>query len=266
MKKIFLLYFFLLTVLPGFTQQDFDIKQLLVKGGPGTGLVHDYAGVLTADQQQQLEAKLVNFDNSTSNQIVVVTVLSMQGNDIADYAVELGRKWGVGGKQFNNGIILLIAKNDRKLHIATGYGLEGTIPDVTASQIIQEIIKPNFRSGDYNSGINQGVDALMAAAQGKYNTPREYGGGSISFGTLLLIGIILFIIIVIISKNSGGGRGGSFMSRRGHRGISGPFIWPSSGGGGWTGGGDWGGGGSSGGGFGGFGGGSFGGGGASGDW
>lgn len=265
MKKIFLLYFFLLMVLQGLAQQDFDIKQLLVKGGPGTGLVHDYAGLLSEDQKQQLETKLVNFDNSTSNQIVVLTVLSMQGNDIADYAVELGRAWGVGGKQFNNGIILLIAKNDRKLHIATGYGLEGAIPDVTASQIIQELIKPNFRNGDYNAGINQGVDALMAAAQGKYNIAREYGGRSISFGTLLLIGIFIFIVIVIISRNSGGGRGGSFMSRRGHRGFSGPFIWPSSGGGGWTGSGNWGGGGSSGG-FGGFGGGSFGGGGASGDW
>lgn len=178
--------------------------------------------------------------------------------------MELGRAWGVGGKAFNNGIVLLISTQDRKLNIATGYGLEGAIPDAMASQIIQQVIVPNFKGNDYYRGIDEGTNALMLAAQGKYHIARERGDSGVSLGTALLIFIFIIIVFIIISKNSGGG--GSFMSRRGAR----PFIWPTSGaGGGWIssgGGGGWSGGGGSSGGFGGFGGGGFGGGGASGSW
>jgi len=264
MKKTLLLYILHLIVLQGFAQQNFSINDLLQPGAGGKQLVHDYAGILTQDQSQTLEKKLYSFDDSTSNQIAVVIVPSLQGKDVADFNVELGRAWGVGGKEFNNGIVLLISTQDRKLNIATGYGLEGAIPDAMANQIIQQVIVPNFKGNDYYRGIDEGTSALMLAAQGKYHIARERGNSGVSLGTALFILIFIIIVFIIISKNSGGG--GSFMSRRGAR----PFIWPSSGaGGGWIssgGGGGWSGGGGSSGGFGGFGGGSFGGGGASGSW
>ena len=264
MKKTLLLYFLLMIALPGFSQQNFNIDDLLKPGAGAKQLVHDYAGILTQDQSQTLEKKLYSFDDSTSNQIAVVIVPSLQGKDVADFNVELGRAWGVGGKAFNNGIVLLISTQDRKLNIATGYGLEGAIPDAMANQIIQQVIVPNFKGNDYYRGIDEGTNALMLAAQGKYHIARERGDSGVSLGTALLIFIFIIIVFIIISKNSGGG--GSFMSRRGAR----PFIWPTSGaGGGWIssgGGGGWSGGGGSSGGFGGFGGGGFGGGGASGSW
>jgi uncharacterized protein len=227
-------------------------------------LVNDLTGTLTRDQQQALENKLVAFDDSTSTQITVVIIQSLNGNDVADLSIKLGREWGVGGKEFNNGIVLLIAKGDRKLHIATGYGVEGALPDVTAKQIIDNIIVPNFRGDDYYRGIEEGTDAIIQAVKGQYSAPANYnkkgkaGGMRIGF-------IVILIIIFLLLSSRGGGRGGSFMSRRGAM----PFILGNllgsmtsgRGGGGWSGGG----GGSSGG-FGGFGGGSFGGGGASGSW
>ena len=222
-------------------------------------LVNDYTKTLTADQVQALENKLVAFDDSTSTQIAVVIIESLKGYDIAEYNVALGRAWGVGGKQYSNGVILLISKSDRKLNIATGYGVEGALPDITTKHIIDEQIVPNFKGNDYYRGIDQGTDAIIQAVKGEYKIPRAkkpaVGGGRVLF-------IIIIIIIFLIISSRGGGKGGSFMSRRGYRGFTGPFIWPTGGGGGGWGGG---GGGSSGG-FGGFGGGSFGGGGSSGSW
>jgi uncharacterized protein len=223
-------------------------------------LVNDYTGTLTSDQAAYLEQKLVAYDDSTSTQIAIVIVPSTDGSDISDYNVALGRDWGVGGKEFNNGVVLLISKNDRKLNIATGYGAEGALPDITCKHIIDDVIVPRFKGNDYFGGINSGADAIMKALQGEYKAPAGYrskkGGGT---GRIILI--IIVIIIFLAMSSGGGGKGGTFMSRRGYRGISNPVWWIGGGG---SGGG--GGGGGSGGGFGGFGGGSFGGGGASGSW
>ena len=224
-------------------------------------LVNDYTNTLTPDQVAALERKLVALDDSTSTQISVVIVPSTGDYDVAEYAVKLGRDWGIGGAAKNNGVLLLIAKNDRRLHIATGYGVEGALPDITASHIIEDVIKPRFRGDDYYRGIDDGTDAIIKAVRGEYNTPRAVKNtGKSKFPIILIILIILFIM----SRRGGGGKGGQFMSRRGSRGLAGPLIWGSllgggGGGGGWSGGGG-------GGGFGGFGGGSFGGGGASGSW
>jgi uncharacterized protein len=223
-------------------------------------LVNDFTGTLTADQAAYLERRLVEFDDSTSTQIAIIIIPSTDGYDISEYNVSLGRSWGVGGKEFNNGVVLLVSKNDRKLNIATGYGSEGALPDITAKHIIDDVIVPRFKGNDYFGGINSGADAIMKALQGEYKAPAGYrskkGGG-----TGRIIFIIIIIIIFLAMSSGGGGRGGTFMSRRGYRGISSPVWW--IGGGGGSGGG---GGGGSGGGFGGFGGGSFGGGGASGSW
>lgn len=220
-------------------------------------LVNDYTSTLTVDQQQALEKKLVTFDDSTSTQIAVVIVETLDGADISDYALQVGRTWGIGGAQYNNGVVLLIAKSDRKINISTGYGVEGALPDITCKHIIDEIIKPNFRGNDFYRGIDEGTNAIIKAVKGEYQTPRQKNKGN-SSGRVILI--IVIIIIFLSFFSGGGGKGGSVMSRRGHRGFMGPMIFPMGGGFGGSSGN------SSGGGFGGFGGGSFGGGGASGGW
>lgn len=226
-------------------------------------LVNDYTNTLTADQVQALERKLVQIDDSTSTQIAVVIVPSLDGYDVADAATELGTSWGVGGKK-NNGVVLLIDKNNRKLNISPGYGLEGGLTDITASHIIQDVIVPNFKGDDYYRGIDEGTDAIIKAVKGEYSTPRKKKSLPSGVGKFILIAIIL--LFLLISRAGGGGRGG-FMSRRGYRNVIGPMILGNLLGGGGRSSGGWGGGGSSGGGgFGGFGGGSFGGGGASGSW
>lgn len=227
-------------------------------------LVVDLTGTITADQQQALERKLVAYDDSTSNQIVVVIIATTGDYDISEFSFALGRKWGVGNKEKNNGVVLLIAKNDRKVFIAPGYGLEGAIPDITAKQIVENIIVPNFKGNDFYRGIDEGTDALIKAAEGEFVAEEGYAERGDNKRPFPAIGIIILIIVLmIIMKSGGGGRGGSFMSRRGFKNINRPSIfWFPTGGGG---GGGFGGGGG-GGGFGGFGGGSFGGGGAGGSW
>lgn len=268
MKQLLNIVFFCL--LAGMVAgQGFDPNELL---RPQTGrqrLVTDLTGTLTADQQQALENKLVALDDSSFTQVAVVIIPSLNGQDPTDYATELGRAWGVGGPQ-NNGVVLLIAKNDRKLSIAPGYGLEGSLPDAMATHIIQDIIVPRFKGNDYYRGIEDGTDAIMAAVRGEYTDPRprRSEGGGMSMGSILLMAIVIFILVSMMSRGGGGnskGGGGTWMSRRGSRGFNGPIFIPGGFGGG--GGGGFGGGfGGGGGGFGGFGGGSFGGGGSSGSW
>lgn len=226
-------------------------------------LVNDYTSTLTQDQKQSLERKLVSLDDSTYTQIVVVIVSSLGGQDVADAAIELGRKWGVGNKKNNSGVVLLISIEDRKLNISPGYGLEGALTDAESNDIIQDIITPNFKANNYYRGIDEGTNAILQAVRGEFNTPHASksigkGGGKLIF--------IIIVIIVVLMLRSGGGGGGGMMSRRGS-GFWGPFILGNMlGGSGRGGGGGWGGGSSGGGGFGGFGGGSFGGGGSSGSW
>jgi uncharacterized protein len=232
-------------------------------------LVNDYTGTLTYEQAQTLENKLVALDDATSSQIAVVIIETLNGTSISEYNLALLRKWGVGNKKNNNGVILLITKKEKKLDITVGYGLQGALTDATAKSIIDDVIVPKFKGNDYYRGIDEGTDAIIKAVQGQYKDKREKGsrgGGSGSFMFIFLI----IIIFLILSSRGGGKGGGTFMSRRGQRGIADAIFWNTilnSGGrgGGWSGG-DSGGGFSGGGGFGGFGGGSGDGGGASGSW
>jgi uncharacterized protein len=263
MKHYLFTVLFLLQFAVGFAQ---DIPQ---RPSPPR-LVNDYTGTLTPDQQYSLEQKLVAYDDSTSNQVVVVIVRTTGDYDPVDYATKLGRVWGVGNKKTNNGVVLLIARDDRKVFIAPGYGLEGALPDITCKTIIENEITPNFRNDDFYRGIDRGTNAIIKAAVGEYKAPEGYrhkkgtGGGGI-------IGLIIIVIIFfIIFGRGGGGRGGGMFSRRGGGFVEGAILGSLLGGnrgGGWGGsGGGWSGGGSGGGGFGGFGGGSFGGGGSGGNW
>ena len=264
MKKITCILLLVFTTIGSLTLygQNASIDQVIKTPPNPPKLVNDYANILTADQKQALETKLYQFDDTTSNQVTVVIVPRLDGMDVADAAIEIGRSWGVGGKNNNNGVVLLISVEDRKLNISPGYGLEKSLPDLTCQQIIKNIIVPNFKGSDYYRGIDEGTDAIIQATQGEFKAPKNYNrkGKSINIGKIVFI---IIIIVVFMSISSGGRGGGGFMSRRGYRGFGGgPIFFPGGGGGGFGGGG---GGGSSGG-FGGFGGGSFGGGGSSGSW
>jgi uncharacterized protein len=236
-------------------------------------LVNDFARILGADEVRNLEQKLVSFNDSTSTQIALVIVPSLNGYDKADYSQRLAEKWGIGQKGLNNGILILIkpktADSNGQVQISPGYGLEGAIPDITCAEIIDREMLPSFRGGDYYSGIDRATSTLMSLARGEFSA-AEYGhkakkssGKNIPFG---LIVFVVFIIIAMASRGSGG-------SNNKHISTGGLPFWMlmgmmnsgrGSGGswGGFSGGGSSGGGG----GFGGFGGGSFGGGGAGGSW
>jgi uncharacterized protein len=236
-----------------------------------TTLVTDYTNTLSVADKQQLENKLVAFDDSTSTQIAVVIIKSVGSYDINQYAALLGRKWGIGTKEKNNGIILLVALNDHKLSIQTGYGAEGAVPDGVTHDIIANDITPRFKAGDYYGGIDAGITSLMKYMKGEYKADpkaKHRGGGGGGSAVVIII-IVIFVLILIFRR--GGGNDGHII---GGRGGASPFWWFLAGSAlGRSSGGDWGGfsggGGSSGGdsgGFGGFGGGSFGGGGSSGSW
>jgi uncharacterized protein len=223
---------------------------------PLTGRVVDDAGILSADTQQKLDALLAEHEQQTGNQIVVATVKSLQGNDIAQYGYQLGRAWGIGQKGKNNGAIIIVAPNEHKVRIEVGYGLEGDLTDAQSAVIIQNTILPYFKKGDYDSGVLSATVQVLEVLGGKPSNaeslppPIERQHGSHG-------GIPFFLIVIILWV------------------VFGRFFWPllflgGIGRGGWGGG--FGGGGFGGGGFGGGGGGfsggggSFGGGGASGSW
>ncbi len=221
--------------------------------------------LLDANQKKEIEQKLISYYDSTSTQIVVVVVPDTGGDDIDRYKVDLAHSWEIGQKAEDNGVLLLIAKNDHKVAIATGYGTEERLPDALCNRIIDEQIVPAFKQGNFYKGIDDGTTSIIKALRGEYKKQDSSGSG-ISGGVIFIT--VMIIVIFLISRGGrGGGRNG------GRRRFNGPdltdiLILSSLGrgfGGGGSGG--FGGGSSGGGGFsGGFGGGGFGGGGASGSW
>lgn len=220
-------------------------------------LSQQFPDFLSTGEEAALEQKLVKFSNETSNQIVVVIVDDFAGMDANEFAVNIGKKWGAGQKEFDNGIVVLInptgaAGKREPPYIAVGYGLEGAIPDITAKHICEEEIAPAFSKGNYYEGLNAGTDRIMQLAKGEINSDaynKQHGGKPSRY--LWIIAIVV-ILVIAISRKGGGGRGGF------GAGAATGFLIGSSGFGrsGFGGGG--------GGGFGGFGGGGFGGGGGGG--
>ncbi|MEJ7557655.1 MAG: TPM domain-containing protein [Pedobacter sp.] len=258
MRILFIALFLLLNSSNSFTQE--------LPAKPVT-LVNDYTNTLSAIQKQQLEQKLVAFDDSSSTQIAIAIVKTVGDYDINEYALELGRKWGVGGAEKNNGIMIVVALGDRKVSIQTGYGVEGALPDIYAKRIIETDLKPNFKTGNYYEGLDEGTTSIIKYTRGEYKndapkSKKEKGGG---IGSIIILLVIIVAIVAFIKRGGGGGGGSQII---GGRGVSGALFWGMLlGGSGRSSGGGWGGGGGSGGGgFGGFGGGSFGGGGSSGSW
>lgn len=250
------------------TAQDFPEKPVPPR------LVNDFTGLLAPGEAEALEQKLVAYNDSTTTQIAIVTISDLHGYDISDYTSRLAEKWGIGQRELNNGILILIKTETREssggeVFIAQGYGLEGAVPDIVCGQIIDNEILPEFRKGNFYKGLDRATSSLMSLASGEF-PPDKYGGserGEVS-GIAPFILIIIVVLIILFIR---GGRGPNqkHISRKGlplwllltmmnsgssrHSGSWGGF----SGGGGFGGGG---------GGFGGFGGGSFGGGGAGGRW
>lgn len=219
-------------------------------------LVNDFAHMMSATEVNQLENKLVAYDDSTSTQIVIVTIETLDGAEVGSYGAELGEKWGVGTKQNHNGIVILVAKKEHKMTIRTGYGVEEKLGSVTVQHLIDDRLTPNFKNGDYYQGFEEATDEIIARLSGMYVNDEPHAKKGLPMWAIILIIFVIFFILPLIFRNGGGG-GGTY-SRGGYRG---PTYW-GGGFGGFGGGGSS----SSGGGFGGFGGGGFSGGGASGSW
>ena len=226
-------------------------------------LCNDFSGTLSAQEMQELESKLDSFDRETSVQICLVVVPDLGGFDVSDYATRLFEKWGIGRAKQDDGVLLLLALQERKIRIETGYGLESVITDALSRRLIEQKIAPALRSGGVAEGLRAGSTGLMNLVRGNYQDleARPEGEKGEPIGGSALFWILLALILLLILSKRGGG-GGQGVGRDGTRGFGGPFWVPGGGFGG--GGGGFGGGGF--GGFGGFGGGMSGGGGASGSW
>ncbi len=250
----------------GFVQAQFEIPE---KPSKQTS-VYDYIDLLSTGQEKALEQKLIRYSDSTSTQIVVAIISSTEGENINFLGAQWGQKWGIGQAGKDNGILVLLARDDRRIAINTGYGAEGNLTDALSRRIIDNVVVPQFKQDNYYGGLNDGADAIFQALNGEFKEERSFddGGGS-PLGSFLPI-LIFFIILIILSNRNkkGGGRNGGkrsgglgiwdmiILSNMGRSGGSGGFGGGSSGGG--FGGGGFGGGG--------FGGGGFGGGGSSGGW
>ena len=163
---------------------------------------NDYAGVISADTASRLNKTLEDFERETSNQILVAVYPNMQSDSsIEDYTVRVAQAWKVGQKQKNNGAVLFVFAQDRKMYLQVGYGLEGALPDALAKQIIENELKPRFRNGDFEGGLSAGVAAILAATKGEYKgtgrTVAEQNQG-ISPGVVLLIAIAVLVVLALL--------------------------------------------------------------------
>lgn len=152
--------------------------QAYVSPGQPDGYVTDFAGILSEHTESELETLLADLESRTTTEIAVATVNSLDGDDVAVYANELFREWGIGQKETDNGLLLLVAPNERRMRIEVGYGLEGVVPDITAGSIIDDIITPAFTAGDYDTGVQEGTQALVAAVEGETFSGGTYQGNS----------------------------------------------------------------------------------------
>ncbi len=232
--------------------------------------VYDEAGLLSDHEKQLLNDKLIKYSDSTSTEIEVIIIPSTKGEDVNFLATMFGEKWGIGQKDKDNGVVFLIATEDHTMAIQQGRAVEQYLTASVAGQILDYLVTPYFKKGEWYQGIDHGTSAIIDALQGKFKAqPKSTNNGDTSVFKILLMIFVVMVIISIISRNNRGGGSNNddddvILSRRGRRSYPGGFFpFPGSFGGGSFGGGGFG----SGGGFGGFGGGgSFGGGGASGGW
>lgn len=211
---------------------------------------NDFTNTLNRSQLETLNYRLKTFEDSTTNQLVMLMIPSLDNYPVEYYSHEVAEKNRIGTEEHDNGALLLISKNDKKLRIEVGYGLEGALPDALASSIIRNVIVPHFKKNDFYSGIIAGIDAIISAIAGEYKANRNNSPDEEKTPFISTIIMLIFVILMFILR--GGRRRGGYIYYGGPSGRTGGF---SSGGFGGFGGGSFGGGG-----------GSFGGGGASGSW
>lgn len=242
--------------------------------------VYDDVGLLSTTEKQGLKQKLIRYSDTTSTQIVIVIISSTQGEYINYLGAQWGEEWGIGQENEDNGILILLAKDDRKIGINTGKGVEHLLTDAMSKRILNRDIIPYFKRNDYYGGLNRATDAIFEVLKGEYRNTEGTNTVAFPFEIFIILFIVFIIFIIAISKSRGGGRGGNRGNRKDDdaRSILEAIILSNMGRGSYSRGsssggfGGWGGGSSSGGSFGGggfsggFGGGSFGGGGASGGW
>ncbi|MEP0714033.1 MAG: TPM domain-containing protein [Winogradskyella arenosi] len=268
----FQILFLLVLAMPFLGMAQYEIPE---KPEFQTSVYDEEIKLLSPSEKSYLEDKLIRYSDSTSTQIVIAIISSTNGEYINYLGAQWGEKWGIGQADKDNGIFILLARDDRKINISTGLGTEHLLTDAMSKRIINNDIIPYFKRNDYYGGLNRATDAIFEVMTGEYQGTRQTSDdGSSPIGFLFFLAIIFIIFVITISK-SNGGNGGSGGGRSGSGGLleaiilsnlgRGSYSKGSSGGFGGFGGGGFGG--SSGGGFGGgFGGGSFGGGGASGGW
>lgn len=166
-----------------------------------TGFVQDYASLLTPEQVTALESKLSAFEQSTTNEIAVVTIPSLDGDTVENVAQEIFTKWGIGKADKNNGVLFLVSLGDRQTRIHTGYGVEGDLTDLGTSYIQDEVVAPAFKNGDYSAGINGAVDKMIEALGGANIVPKDYNANSSDSGTewLPLVFAIVFVFQILVA-------------------------------------------------------------------
>lgn len=231
--------------------------------------VHDYVGLLSAGNKSALTQKLLNYSDSTSTQIVLIVIPTTKGEDINYLGTNWGHAWGIGQEGKDNGVLILLALEDRKIAISTGYGVEHLLTDALSKRIIENDITPFFKQNNYYGGLNQGVESIFKVLKGEYKSdPKALGNQTFSPQKLIAILMFFFFILLMIIRNKGednngrNGGGGSAATS-----LLGAILLSNMGRGSYGGGSSGGSGSFGGGGFsGGFGGGGFGGGGASGGW
>lgn len=169
--------------------------------------VYDYANVLSASEKSQLEDKLIRYSDSTSTQIVVITIESLKGEDIGILTPKWAQEWGIGQSKEDNGVLILLAKAERRIWISPGYGLEDRLTAGIGGEITRNIIIPEFKAGSYYRGLDKGADALFDVFKGKYKGERKKSKGQ-DFPILPFI-VIVVIVLILLSRNKKGGGGNS---------------------------------------------------------
>jgi len=176
------------------------------------GRVNDLASMLSPEATARLEQKLAGFERETTNQVAVLTIPTLQGDDIDQFAIRVAEQWKLGQKGKDNGVLLILAQAEHKVRIEVGMGLQGVLPDITAGRIIREVMRPYLKTGSFDQGVNAGVDAIIAATKGEFKaTPQDAAKRahkkSSSFSTVLVITLVVAIICGMLSRYLGGAAG-----------------------------------------------------------
>ncbi|MFA6586274.1 MAG: TPM domain-containing protein [Candidatus Paceibacterota bacterium] len=207
MSKKFLLFLILISL---FSVSLFKAIAFDIPSKPGT-YVNDYADILSKEEKISLENKISNFETKTSNEIAVVIISSLDGDTIENVAQNIFTKWGIGKKDKNNGVLILVAMAERKTRIHTGYGVEGSLTDIATSYIQSEIMTPAFRENNYFSGIDGALDKIIEALNGGNVVPENYSSSKssgISFEFFIFGFFVLQWIVAILSRSKSWWAGG----------------------------------------------------------